>query len=241
MTQPSLIPSHVAIVMDGNGRWAQQRNLSRNKGHQAGVETAKNAVEYCIKKGIKILSLFAFSSENWGRPEEEVNGIMSLFFEALQNKTEDLNDNNVRLRFIGDISILNPKLIHQIDYSAKNTSQNHGLELIIAVNYSGRNDIESAIKHIVNRVLNNEIKSSDINQSVISEALSTMGVPDPDLIIRTSGERRISNFMLWQSAYSELYFTDVLWPDFTEAEFDKALNDYATRQRRFGLTTEQIN
>lgn len=241
MTQPSLIPSHVAIVMDGNGRWAQQRNLSRNKGHQAGVETAKNAVQYCIKKGIKTLSLFAFSSENWGRPEEEVNGIMSLFFEALQEKTEELNDNNVRLRFIGDISLLNPKLKDQINYSAQNTSLNQGLELIIAVNYSGRNDIESAVKHIVNRLMKNEIKLTDIDQTMISAALSTMGLPDPDLIIRTSGEQRISNFMLWQAAYSELYFTDVLWPDFSEAEFDKALEDYASRQRRFGLITEQIN
>ncbi len=234
MTQPSLIPAHIAIVMDGNGRWAQQRHLSRNKGHQAGVISAKNVVQHCIKKGIKILSLFAFSSENWGRPEEEVEGLMSLFFEALQDRTPELIENNVRLRFIGDTASLAPQLIQQIDHSQQHTCKNQGLELIIAVNYSGRSDIESAVKSITKRALNHKIKLDDIDQSMISQSLSTADLPDPDLIIRTSGEQRISNFMLWQAAYSELYFTDVLWPDFNEEELDKALKDYASRQRRFG-------
>lgn len=240
MTEFSLIPEHIAIVMDGNGRWAKQRNLPRIEGHEAGADSAKNTVEQCVKYGVKYLTLFAFSSENWGRPKKEVEALMSLFLDALQNKTHDLHQNQVCLQFIGDRENFSEDLRQQIRESEEQTKKNTGLKLIIAVDYSGRWDLEVACREIALAVQENQLNIADINSDVISEHLQTAGIPDPDLIIRTSGEQRISNFMLWQAAYSELYFTDVLWPDFSSEEFKKAISVFQNRQRRFGLTEEQL-
>lgn len=230
------LPSHIAIVMDGNGRWATQRDLPRVSGHEAGAESVRKAIEYCGKLGVNVLTVFAFSRENWGRPEPEVNALMQLFLEALCNETEQLADHNIKLKFIGDISMFNNKLQAQIKVSQERTAANNGLTFVIAANYSGKWDIMQAMQQIVAK----KIKSEDINEDLISSYLSTASLPDPDLFIRTSGEQRISNFLLWQAAYSEFYFSDVLWPDFNETELDKALAFYASRQRRFGLTQEQL-
>ena len=241
MTSPSHIPEHIAVVMDGNGRWAENRNLTRVEGHQAGADAAKNLIEQCIKRGIKYLTLFAFSSENWGRPQEEIDALMTLFLDSLQSKTNELHQNKVCIKFIGNTNKFSPELREQINQSHEKTKNNEGLTLIIAVDYSGRWDLEMAFQKIAEKVKAGELNSKDINTDIISKHLQTKDIPDPDLIIRTSGEQRISNFLLWQAAYSELYFTDVLWPDFTTDEFTKALTAYTNRQRRFGLTSNQIN
>ncbi|MBA2653860.1 MAG: isoprenyl transferase [Gammaproteobacteria bacterium] len=235
------LPKHVAIVMDGNGRWAQKKCLPRVAGHEAGAESVKQIVKTCSEKEIGILTLFAFSSENWRRPPEEVEHLMNLFLQTLRQETENLHKNNIRLRVIGDCKRFNDELREQIHISQTMTEQNTGLTLVIAANYSGRWDIVNATHSIAKEVVEGKIQLQDITPELFQNYVCLNNLPEPDLFIRTSGEQRISNFMLWQFAYTELYFSDVLWPDFKEKEFQDALNFYASRERRFGLISEQLS
>ena len=243
MTQPATppIPKHVAIIMDGNGRWAKKRFLPRVAGHRAGLEAARQVVKNCAKRHINVLSLFAFSSENWRRPAQEVGYLMELFLTSLEGEVSMLHENNVQLRIIGDRSRFNENLCMKITEVEQITSDNTGMILIIAVDYGGQWDICQATKKLANAVERGDLSSSAITPDMIQRHLSFADLPDPDLFIRTSGELRISNFMLWQLAYSELYFTHTLWPDFDENELDKALTHYADRERRFGYSSEQIS
>ena len=241
MAKETQIPSHVAIVMDGNGRWANKRFLPRAAGHREGVKVAKNIIEACGKAGVKILTLFAFSSENWNRPEAEVSAIMSLFFNSLENEIQSLNNNGVRLIFLGDRSRFDKKLQDKINESEKLTQENVDFTLNIAANYGGRWDIINACKTICDQVQKKKISIEGINESVLSESVSTYPLPEPDLFIRTAGEMRISNFLLWQLAYTELYFTEVLWPDFDDRQLHMALESYSQRKRRFGMTQQQVD
>ena len=234
------IPSHVAIIMDGNGRWAQERGLPRFAGHRAGVETVRSVVEQCVELQIEVLTLFAFSSENWRRPAKEVSLLMELFMLALNREVKRLKRNNVRLRIIGDHGGFPSKLQAKILEAEEITAECDGLVLQIAANYGGRWDITQATREIARQVASGRLEPDAITEDTLSSNLSTNGLPDPDLFIRTGGEKRLSNFLLWQSAYAELYLTDVLWPDFGPAVFSQALQDFAGRQRRFGRTTEQL-
>ncbi len=234
------VPHHVAIIMDGNGRWAKARSQARHAGHRAGVKSVRETVESAAKRGVKYLTLFAFSSENWQRPQDEVSRLMSLFFEALQREVDDLHRNNVRLRFVGARAQLKPKLQRKIEAAEQQTSQNNGLTLIVAVAYGGRWDIVNAARRLATKVTGGELSIEDIGDDAFARELALSGVPDPDLLIRTGGEQRISNFLLWNLAYSELYFCDCLWPDFREREFDEAMIFYGMRQRRYGHTGDQV-
>jgi undecaprenyl diphosphate synthase len=234
------LPRHVAIVMDGNGRWAKRKCLPRVAGHEAGAESVKQIVRLCSEKNISILTLFAFSSENWRRPQEEVEHLMSLFLQTLRQETENLIKNNILLKVIGDSTRLCSELREQIICSQKATAQNTGLTLVIAANYSGRWDIANAARLIASEVESGQIQAKDINTELFQRYVCLHDLPEPDLFIRTSGEQRISNFMLWQFAYTELYFSQVFWPDFREQEFQAALDFYASRERRFGLISEQV-
>jgi len=233
-------PKHIVVVMDGNGRWAKKRLMPRTAGHHAGVKSTRKIVEECIKEKIQALTLFAFSSENWKRPEQEVSSLMELFVSTLQSEVESLHKQNVRVRFIGECAAFSEKLQKKIKKAKELTRNNSGLQLNIAVNYGGRWDIAEACKTIVSKIQLGELQVDDINAELIDEYVCLKQLPDPDLFIRTGGEMRISNFLIWQLAYTELYFTDVLWPDFKSAEFATALNWYAGRQRRFGKTGEQV-
>ncbi|HHV73623.1 MULTISPECIES: isoprenyl transferase [unclassified Thermoanaerobacterium] len=228
------IPKHVAIIMDGNGRWAKKRGFIRTLGHRAGMEAVRRIVKASSEIGIKYLTLYAFSTENWKRPADEVNGLMDLLIEYLGREVNELNENNVKLNFIGDLSMIPEKCRIKIKESEEITKNNTGLTLNIALNYGGRSEIVRAFKRIGSSLLNGEIDLNDIDENVIADNLYTSGQPDPDLIIRPSGELRISNFMLWQSAYSELWFSDVLWPDFEKRHLLQAIFDYQKRNRRFG-------
>ncbi len=233
----SSVPRHVAIIMDGNGRWAKKRMLPRFAGHQQGVETVRTIVRTCLERGIEYLTLFAFSSENWRRPEEEVSLLMQLFVRALKKEVIKLDRNGVRLRVIGDLSRFDVGLRTLIQVSEQRTEANSRLVLTIAANYGGRWDILQA----VNRLIDNEPeKRGDFTEGDLAPHLAMSYAPEPDLFIRTGGEKRISNFLLWQLAYTELYFTDVLWPEFDVAAFDTALWSYRQRERRFGRTSEQV-
>jgi len=234
------IPSHVAIIMDGNGRWAQQQGKARHFGHKAGVKSVRSTVENAAKAGVKVLTLFAFSSENWQRPQAEVSMLMELFMIALDKEVKRLVKNNVRLRIIGDTSAFPEKLQQRIVKSEEKTADSDGMLLQIAANYGGRWDITQSVKTISSKIKSGELEVNDVSESLISQYLSFAQMPDVDLFIRTGGELRISNFILWQAAYAELYFCDVLWPDFDAKQFQLALDDYAGRQRRFGKTSEQI-
>ena len=234
------LPRHIAIIMDGNGRWARSRLLPRYVGHREGVKSVRRAVEACIDQHIKVLTLFAFSSENWRRPSEEVSMIMDLFVKTLKKEVASLNRNGVRLRFIGDRSAFSEKLRVLIAEAERETSGNSCLELVIAANYGGQWDISEAVRTLAERVQAGELLPQDINPDAIAAEVALSDLPPPDLFIRTGGERRISNFLLWQLAYTELYFTDVLWPAFNERELQSALSWYANRQRRFGRTGEQV-
>jgi undecaprenyl diphosphate synthase len=234
------LPEHIAIVMDGNGRWAKKRFMPRVAGHKAGVEAARQVVKSCAKKGIKVLSLFAFSSENWRRPPQEVNYLMELFLAGLEREVGMLHENNVRLRFIGNRDRFTDKLVKKISEVEQLTHQNTGLTLIIAADYGGQWDIYQAVKQLTQEVEAGQLNSNAITPAHITNKLSFADLPDPDLFIRTSGELRISNFMLWQLAYAELYFTDALWPDFDEQELEKALAQFACRERRYGRSAEQV-
>lgn len=235
-----MLPKHIAVIMDGNGRWAENRGEARHKGHRAGVDSVRAVVEQSVRRNIKVLSLFAFSSENWARPEKEVSLLMELFMFALNREAKRLNKNNVRLKIIGDRSALNSKLQKQISEVEILTENNTGLILQIAANYGGRWDITQSVQTIASKVQQEDISVEDIDEALITRHLSFFGTPDPDLFIRTGGEQRISNFILWQSAYAELYFSPLLWPDFREDALDLAINEYMNRERRFGKTSEQI-
>ncbi len=232
------LPNHVAIIMDGNSRWAQKKDLSKEKGHKAGVKKARLAVEFFLENGIKELTLFAFSTENWGRQKKEVKALMKLFLEAINEQTPDLIKNKVKLNFIGEISRFDKVLIKQIKKSQENTSKyDSKMNLNIAISYGGRWDLEQALKKIIDDILKETIKIRNLNEDLISNYLSTSQIEDPDMIIRSGGEKRISNFFLWQAAYSEIYFSDKLWPDFNEKDFKKALNEFSSRKRKFGVKT----
>ncbi|MFZ0254806.1 MAG: isoprenyl transferase [Gammaproteobacteria bacterium] len=233
-------PRHVAIIMDGNGRWARNRHLPRIAGHRAGLEAVRRVVRRCGEKGVAVLTLFAFSSENWQRPPDEVRLLMGLFTTALDQEVAKLHEHNVRLRIIGDRSAFDPKLCQLIDQAEQRTARNDGLSLMIAANYGGRWDLTQAMRRLALQVKRGELEIEDIDEQSIQSALSFHGFPEPDLFIRTGGEKRISNFLLWQLAYTELYFSQLLWPDFGLEAFDEALSWYASRQRRFGRTGEQV-
>jgi len=228
------IPNHVAIIMDGNGRWAKLRNLPRLAGHRAGIEALRDVIKTSSEIKIPYLTLYAFSTENWKRPVEEINGLMDLLVKYLKSEIETLNKNNIKIQVIGDISKLPVKAYNEVLKAIKKTSNNIGLTVNIALNYGGRDEIVKAIKKICAHVNNKEISIDNINEDTISSNLYTKDIPDPDLVIRTSGELRISNFLLWQIAYSELWFTETFWPDFTGGDLIMAILDYQNRKRRFG-------
>lgn len=230
------LPKHIAIIMDGNGRWAKKRFMPRIAGHKEGVKSARMAVEVCARSNISALTLFAFSSENWNRPRKEVDLLMDLFIKSLSEEAKSINENNIRMKIIGDRSAFTDKLQSRIAEVESLTENNTGMTLSIAANYGGRWDIVQAVQQIVKQ----DINAEDIDQSIIEKYLMLSDLPAPDLFIRTGGEHRISNFLLWQIAYTEQYFTDTLWPDFSEQHFAQALEDYAGRQRRFGRTGEQV-
>ena len=231
---------HIAIIMDGNGRWAQRRSLPRTAGHHAGVKAARAVIEACKPNQIKNLTLFAFSSENWQRPEEEVSTLMELFLNTLAKELATLDKNNVRLRFIGDMSAFSDKLQQRMRESALQTQGNDGLNLSIAVNYGGRWDIAQAARSLAKKVQNGILEPRHITEDAIAQHLSLAELPDPDLLIRTGNESRVSNFLMWQLAYTELHFSDILWPDFDEQQLQAAIQWFNQRQRRFGKTGEQI-
>ncbi|MCX7100132.1 MAG: isoprenyl transferase [Methylobacter sp.] len=233
-------PLHIAIIMDGNGRWAQKRFMPRAIGHQAGVKAVRKIVEYCAEQEIKVLTLFAFSSENWRRPEEEVSLLMSLFTATLQREINKLDRNNIRLRFIGDRTKFSDKLQAKMLEGEAQTKDNDALTLVVAANYGGRWDMCQAFQTIVKKMSTGELVNQSISEQLINQHLSTADLPEPDLFIRTGGEQRVSNFLLWQLAYTELYFTETLWPDFDQDSLADAIKSFKGRQRRFGHTGEQM-
>ena len=226
--------------MDGNGRWAQKRGLPRVAGHKAGVETVRSVIQTCAEKGIEVVTLFAFSSENWRRPKKEVSLLMGLFLAALQREVKKLHKNDVQLRIVGDVTAFDNKIQEQIKKAQALTKDNKTLVLNIAANYGGQWDITQSVKKLAGKVEGGGLTADEINSDLIEQNLSMADLPEPDLFIRTGGEQRISNFLIWQLAYSELYFTDTLWPDFNREVFENALASFAGRQRRFGHTGEQI-
>ena len=228
------LPKHIAIIMDGNGRWAKKRFLPRTAGHKAGVETVRTIITECKRLGIKHVTLYTFSTENWKRPALEVETLMMLLQTYLKKEVEELNRNNVRLTAIGDIEKLPKSCLEELKRAMELTKDNDGPNLNLALNYGGRYDITNAVKQISRDIENHKLNSDDITEETIKNYLSTKSIPDPDLVIRTSGEQRLSNFLLWELAYAELYFTDVYWPDFDEKELQKAIYAYQNRDRRFG-------
>ncbi|MDJ0657843.1 MAG: polyprenyl diphosphate synthase [Xanthomonadales bacterium] len=234
------LPNHIAIVMDGNGRWAEQRHRPRTFGHQAGVRAARDIVKVCAQRHIRALTLFAFSSENWNRPVGEVKRLMDLFLRSIEREVDDLHRNGVRLRFIGDRTAFSPDLREGMARSELLTAANDGLQLAIAVNYGGRWDIAQAARQMASEVKAGHLDLDEISETNLARRFCLADFPEPDLLIRTGGERRISNFLLWQLAYTELYFCDTLWPDFDADALDQALSDFASRQRRFGRTGKQV-
>ncbi|HEH9765194.1 TPA: di-trans,poly-cis-decaprenylcistransferase [Pasteurella multocida] len=235
---PNNIPQHVAIIMDGNGRWAQQKGKMRIFGHKNGVKAVREAVSYARKVGIKVLTLYAFSSENWNRPKKEVNALMALFMQALDLEVKKLHKNNIKLNILGDVTGFSASLQNKIHQAEKLTENNTALTLNIAASYGGCWDIVQATKSLAQQVKEGKLAVDEINAQVLQQALVTKEQPQVDLLIRTSGEQRISNFLLWQIAYAELYFSDVLWPDFNEKEFNEAIIAYQQRHRRFGGAEE---
>tara|TARA_B100000941_G_C28444522_1_gene521534 strand:- start:120 stop:857 length:738 start_codon:yes stop_codon:yes gene_type:complete len=234
------IPEHLAIIMDGNGRWAKKRGLRREQGHIEGKKSVKSIVESCIELGIKNLTLYAFSTENWNRPKIEIDFLMQLLFLSLRDEIKNLNKNNIKFETIGNLERLPKKIIEYLKKVKKETKLNSKLTLTLALSYGGRKEIIDVVKKISDKVKNNIISSKNIDESVINDHLYTYNLPDVDLLIRTSGEKRISNFLLWQIAYSELYFTKKLWPDFRKKDIHKAIISYQNRERRFGKTSDQI-
>ena len=238
---PERLPRHIAIIMDGNGRWAKKQGLARMFGHKQGVEVVHRITEAAAELGLRYMTLYTFSTENWNRPKEEVDALMTLLVDTIAKETPTLMKNNVRLLTIGDMDRL-PEAAHKkFQGCIEQTAANTGLSLVIALSYSSRWEITNAIRHAVADAQAGLLRAEDVNEELVSDLMTTKNIPDPDLLIRTSGELRISNFLLWQLAYSELYFTDCLWPDFTTEEFYKAIVDYQHRERRFGKTSEQIH
>jgi undecaprenyl diphosphate synthase len=235
------LPEHVAIIMDGNGRWAKQQGKARIFGHTNGVQAVKDTVEGAAEIGIKFLTLYAFSTENWNRPKFEIDALMSLLVSTIHKETKNLNKNNIRLLAIGDLKSLPKKCYKELNEAIDNTKNNTRMSLVLALSYSSRWEIINAAKLLAEKVKNNELNVDKINEQLFSSYLGTSGIPDPELLIRTSGEHRISNFLLWQIAYSELYFTNKLWPDFRKEDFYEAIVSYQSRERRFGMISEQIN
>jgi undecaprenyl diphosphate synthase len=235
------LPSHIAIIMDGNGRWAMERGSHRIFGHQNGVTAVKETVEGAGELGIKFLTLFAFSKENWSRPQQEIEALMSLMVSTINAETETLIKNNVRLLVIGDLQSLPGYIKEKLDEVIRLTSNNNGLTLIVALSYGARWEIAEAAKRIAADVISGKIDIKSINETTFSDFLTTAGIPDPELLIRTSGEHRISNFLLWQIAYAELYFSSTLWPDFRKEHLYEAIIDFQQRERRFGKISEQLN
>jgi undecaprenyl diphosphate synthase len=235
------LPRHIAIIMDGNNRWSKQNNNSQLSGHRKGALQSRTITNYCADLGIEYLTLFVFSSENWLRPKKEVSSLMALFFSVLQRReVNKLHDRNIKINFIGDSSRFPKKIQEKMQMAKELTKNNTGLTVNVAANYGGRWDIVNAAKVIGEKVKQGSLDTKEINQELLQKYISLEEMPEPDLCIRTGGEKRISNFLLWQFAYTELYFTDTFWPDFSEKEFDLALEDYAKRQRRFGMVSEQI-
>lgn len=234
------LPVHIAVIMDGNGRWAQKNGMERFMGHQEGVVSVRKIVETAGQLGIKYLTVYTFSTENWNRPQEEVDALMALMVTAVRRETKDLMANNVRLRTIGDIDRLPAPTRRELDACIEETKNNTGLTLILALSYSSKWELTEAVKKIAQKVKDGILTISQIDETMVSNHLSTKDIPDPDLLIRTGGEFRISNYLLWQSAYSEFYFTDAYWPDFREENLYAAIVDYQKRERRFGKTGEQL-
>ena len=234
------LPKHIAIIMDGNGRWAKEKGEDRLFGHLNGVESVRNIVEGAAELGIEYLTLYAFSTENWDRPAYEVTGLMELLIDTIRKEVPTLNKNNIRLHVIGDINMLPSMAKKELDEAMQETSVNTGLNLIMALSYSSRWEINNAVKTIAEAVKQNKLQPADITQEIIQKHLCTSQFPDPELMIRTSGEYRISNFLLYQLAYAELYFTNTLWPDFRKENLYEAILDYQSRERRFGKTSEQV-
>jgi len=233
-------PKHIAIIMDGNGRWAKQQGEGRLFGHAIGVEAVREVLKACVDLGVRHLTLYAFSTENWNRPQEEVDGLMNLMVETIANEVSELDESNIRLRSIGDKSRLPDACRNELNSAMKATETNNSLDLILAFNYSARWEIVDAAKKLAQKVEAGTLKSEDIDEKAVSNEMCINDIPDPELLIRTSGECRISNFMLWQIAYSELYFTDILWPDFKRENLYNAVIDYQNRERRFGQVSEQL-
>jgi undecaprenyl diphosphate synthase len=234
------IPQHIAIIMDGNGRWAKKRNLDRVEGHRAGVKTVKKIVRASVKLGIKVLTLFAFSKENWNRPKDEVTALMELLKYYLKSDIQELMENNIKVRIIGDINDLPPDIQESLKEVVEKTSRNTGMNLVFALSYGGRAEIVNAVKKILDDSRNGLMSAENFCPDVFERYLYTSGLPDPDLLIRTSGEYRVSNFLLYQIAYTEIYVTKKLWPDFTKKDLIQAIHDYQRRERRFGMTSDQI-
>ncbi|GMQ91124.1 MAG: isoprenyl transferase [Gammaproteobacteria bacterium] len=240
MHNSAVLPQHIAVIMDGNGRWARKRGLPRIAGHKKGVDMVRTMIASCSEKKIPYLTLFAFSSENWRRPEKEVKLLMDLFVQAIDGEIKKLHKNNIRFQVIGDKIRFGDKLINQIEQAEALTRNNDGMLLNIAANYGGRWDLIQAAKSLAEDVVSNKVSVEKINEDLFSSYLCLSDCPEPDLFIRTGGEHRISNFLLWQLAYTELYFTDTLWPEFSKEEFEVALHSFTKRQRRFGQTEEQV-
>jgi len=236
----SAVPRHIAIIMDGNNRWAKQRGLRGVEGHKEGARAVRATVENCARAGVEVLTVFAFSSENWRRPEDEVNALMNLFLEALTQEVAELHANGIRLVFIGDLSAFASELRAKMDASVKLTAGNTRMTFAVAVNYGGQWDIANAARQLAQQVADGVLTPAQVTAEQIQQHISLGDLPPPDLCIRTGGEQRISNFMLWQLAYAELYFTDLYWPDFDQAALDSAIADFNRRQRRFGRTSEQV-
>jgi len=235
------IPLHVAVIMDGNGRWAKQKGKSRIFGHRNGVKAVRETIECAAEMGVKYLTLYAFSTENWNRPKDEVSGLMELLVITINREIKTLMDNNIALKAIGDLESLPGRCHKELQRAIEKTSGNTRMNVLLALSYSSKWEILNAVKKLAHKVEKGEISADDIDENLISQNLCTAGYPDPELLIRTSGEHRISNFLLWQIAYSELYFTDKLWPDFRKADFCAAIADYQKRERRFGKTSEQLS
>lgn len=232
-TENRVLPRHIAIIMDGNGRWAKKRSLPRSAGHAAGSKNFKTIARYCNKIGLEYLTVYAFSTENWKRPKEEVDGIMNILRDYLRD-SKNFKDENIKVKFIGDLTALDDDIVELIKESEEGSENATGLKLNIALNYGGRDELVHAIKKIVDKTTEGEIKIDDITECMVSDNLYTAGMPDPDIIIRPSGEYRLSNYLIWQAAYSEYWFSDVLWPDFKPKHLEAAIDDYNKRHRRFG-------
>jgi len=234
------LPQHIAIIMDGNGRWAKKHGKERYEGHYQGVETVRKIVEASAELGVKFLTLYAFSTENWHRPKEEVDALMHLFVETIQQELPTLNKNGIRLRAIGDIASMPQQNIDKLNETIAKTKQNNKMDLVLALSYSGRWEILDAVKKILKDQQTKPISAEEITEELFSSYLNTAGIPDPELLIRTSGELRISNYLLWQIAYTELYITPKLWPEFDKEDLYEAIVDFQNRERRFGMTSDQI-